>query len=186
MLATLFWIFVDLIPFFVAFQIEPPALGFGIGFVLALLIYLFQKKKFGEVTTIIAIKVFYFFCGFWIALFFPTFHLFDFTQLFMYGILTLAAVWSLVIKKPFTLQYAKKVVAPEFTQHPLFLASNFWLTLIWAVAFGLSLICSALYAMALVSGEVGVTLVHAWNLLGLAATILVRPIARRYFMNKQG
>jgi len=58
MLATLFWIFVDLIPFFVAFQIEPPALGFSIGFVLALLIYLFQKKKFGEVTTIIAIKVF--------------------------------------------------------------------------------------------------------------------------------
>ncbi|WP_289137912.1 hypothetical protein [uncultured Brevibacillus sp.] len=53
MLATLFWIYVDLIPFFVAFQIEPPALGFSIGFVLAVLIYLFQKKKFGEVTTII-------------------------------------------------------------------------------------------------------------------------------------
>ncbi len=91
-----------------------------------------------------------------------------------------------MIKKPFTLQYAKKVVAPEFTQHSLFLASNFWLTLIWAVAFGLSFICSALYAMALVSGEAGVTLVHVWNLLGLATTILVRPIARRYFMNKQG
>ena len=186
MLLTLFWILIDLIPFFVAFQVEPPALGFALGFVLALLIYLFQKRKFGEVTTIIAIKVYYFFCGFWIALFFPAFHLFDFTQLFMYGILTLAACWSLWIKKPFTLQYAKKVVAPEFTEHPLFLASNLWLTVIWACAFALSLICSALYALSLISGEVGVTLVHAWNLIGLLATILVRPIARRYFLNRQG
>lgn len=91
MFMTLFWIFVDLIPFFVAFQVQPPALGFAIGFALALLICLFQKKKFGEVTTIIAIKVFYFFCGFWVALLFPAFRLLDFTQLFMYAILAVAA-----------------------------------------------------------------------------------------------
>ncbi|QRG67137.1 amine oxidase [Brevibacillus choshinensis] len=186
MILTLFWIFVDLIPFFVAFQVEPPALGFAIGFVLAVLIYLFQKKRFGEVTTIITIKVFYFFCGFWIALLLPSFHLFDFTQLFMYGILTLASVLSLIAKKPFTLQYAKKVVPVEFTTHRLFLVSNFWLTVIWAAAFALSLICSVLYAMRLVSGDIGVTLVHVWNLIGLAATILVRPIAKRIFLNKQG
>ena len=186
MIQTLFWIFVDLIPFFVAFQVEPPTLGFSIGFVLAALIYLFQKKKFGEVTTIITIKVYYFFFGFWIALLLPSFHLFDFTQLFMYGILTLASVLSLIAKKPFTLQYAKKVVPVEFTTHRLFFLANFWLTVIWAVAFVSSLICSTLYAMNLITGETGVTLVHAWNLLGLAATVLVRPITKRFFLNKQG
>lgn len=183
---TLFWIFIDLIPFIVAFQVQPPTLGFAIGFVLALLIYLFQKKRFGEVTTIIAIKVFYFFCGFWIALFFPAFHLFDFTQLFMYAILALAAIWSLCIKKPFTLQYAKKVVPESFTTHPLFLASNFWLTLIWAVVFALSLVCSVLFALAMISGETGVLLVNIWNIVGIAATILVRPVVKRYFLKKQG
>lgn len=186
MIPTLFWIFVDLIPFFVAFQVEPPALGFSIGFVLALLIYLFQKKRFGEVTTIITIKVFYFFIGFWVALLVPSFHLFDFTQLFMYGILTLASVASLIMKKPFTLQYAKKVVPAEFTTHRLFFLSNFWLTVIWAAAFALSLLCSILFALKLISGETGVTLVHIWNLVGLAATILVRPITKRFFLNKQG
>ncbi|GED30968.1 amine oxidase [Brevibacillus centrosporus] len=186
MIQTLFWIFVDLIPFFVAFQVEPPALGLTIGFVLSVLIYLFQKKKFGEVTTIIRIKVYYFFFGIWVALLLPSFHLFDFTQLFMYGILTLASAISLVIKKPFTLQYAKKVVPEAFTTHRLFYLSNFWLTLIWAVAFALSLICSALYAMRIISGEAGVTLVHVWNMIGLAATILVRPIVKRFFLNRQG
>lgn len=186
MFMTLFWIFVDLIPFFVAFQVQPPALGFAIGFALALLIYLFQKKKFGEVTTIIAIKVFYFFCGFWVALLFPAFRLLDFTQLFMYAILAVAATWSLCIKKPFTLQYAKKVVPAELVSHPLFLASNFWLTLIWAVAFGLSLICSVLFALAVISGDTGVMLVNIWNILGLAATIFVRPVVKHFFLKKQG
>lgn len=50
---------------------------------------------------------------------------------------TLAAIswFSLIIKKPFTLQYAREQVDERFWQSPLFIRINNIITLVWAVVF---------------------------------------------------
>ena len=48
---------------------------------------------------------------------------------------------SLVIGKPFTLQYARERVDPELWNSPLFLSVNRVITLVWALAF--AVVCAA-------------------------------------------
>jgi hypothetical protein len=182
----LFWIVLDLIPFFVAFQLHPPVVGFSVGLLLTLAIRLFQKRRFGEVNTIIKVKILYFFCSLAIAILFPDVRLFDFTQLFVYGILTLTTILSLLVKKPFTLQYAKKTVAPQFHDQPLFVSANYWLTAAWALSFGLSFAFAVLYTLNVIPGEIGIMLVHTWNILGFVVTFLVRFLGRQYYLKQKG
>lgn len=48
-------------------------------------------------------------------------------------------VWlSLIMKHPFTLQYAKEEVEPAFWKSPLFIKTNYCLTLMWAVMMTIS------------------------------------------------
>jgi pimeloyl-ACP methyl ester carboxylesterase len=49
--------------------------------------------------------------------------------------LTAIAWISLLINKPFTMQYTRLMVTKNYWQKPLFIASNRWLTLVWAIVF---------------------------------------------------
>ena len=51
--------------------------------------------------------------------------------------LLLIVLISLAIKMPFTLQYAREQVAPEFWSDPNFVRTNNIITLVWAAAFTL-------------------------------------------------
>lgn len=61
--------------------------------------------------------------------------------------LSLIALISILIHKPFTIQYAKKEVAEDKWQHPLFIRINYLLTSFWSLMFliclGISIIRSA-------------------------------------------
>jgi len=46
---------------------------------------------------------------------------------------------SILLGAPFTMQYARELVPPEFWQHPLFLRTGLILTLVWAGVFTLNL-----------------------------------------------
>jgi hypothetical protein len=51
--------------------------------------------------------------------------------------LLLVVLISLVIKQPFTLQYARESVSPEYWTTPAFVRTNYILTSVWAFAFAL-------------------------------------------------
>jgi hypothetical protein len=49
--------------------------------------------------------------------------------------LLLIVLASMALRKPFTLQYAKEGVAPEFWDSPEFIRTNYVITAVWALAF---------------------------------------------------
>lgn len=58
-----------------------------------------------------------------------------------------AIVWfSLLINKPFTLQYAREHVDPQFWSSPLFIRINQWISLVWGLCF---LACTLISALGL-------------------------------------
>jgi hypothetical protein len=50
------------------------------------------------------------------------------------GLLIIVQI-SIIVGRPFTLQYARERVAPEFWQHPEFIRTNYIITAVWALAF---------------------------------------------------
>lgn len=56
-----------------------------------------------------------------------------------YGLLSIVAWGSIVIRKPFTIQYAKKTVPQQAWKSPLFLRVNTILTVCWALIFTVNL-----------------------------------------------
>jgi hypothetical protein len=57
--------------------------------------------------------------------------------------LCLIILTSLAIGRPFTLQYAREQVAPEFWSSPIFLRANQRITAAWAAALATATICDA-------------------------------------------
>ena len=55
---------------------------------------------------------------------------------------------SILIGRPFTLQYAREQVPPERWTHPLFLAANRRISAVWALAFIVETACGAVVAWA--------------------------------------
>lgn len=51
------------------------------------------------------------------------------------GALALIAWISILIRKPFTIQYAKETVPSDKWQHPLFIKINYLLTTVWGIIF---------------------------------------------------
>jgi hypothetical protein len=49
--------------------------------------------------------------------------------------LLLIVLASIAIRRPFTLQYAREQVAPELWSSPIFVRTNYVITLVWALAF---------------------------------------------------
>jgi hypothetical protein len=76
--------------------------------------------------------------------------------------LLLIVLLSMVLGQPFTLQYARERVAPEFWANPLFIRTNYIITAVWAAAFLVTVISD-------------LVLLYAPNLtpaVGIAATAL--------------
>lgn len=57
------------------------------------------------------------------------------------GMLALITFFSILIKKPFTIQYAKEEVAQEYWSSPLFIKINYLLSAMWGLSF---LVCLSL------------------------------------------
>jgi hypothetical protein len=55
------------------------------------------------------------------------------------GLLVIVLV-SLAARRPFTLQYAREQVAPEFWSSPAFIRTNYVITSVWALAFAVMVI----------------------------------------------
>lgn len=55
------------------------------------------------------------------------------------GLLVIVLV-SMVARRPFTLQYAREQVAPEFWDSPGFVRTNYAITAVWALAFAVMVI----------------------------------------------
>jgi uncharacterized membrane protein len=84
--------------------------------------------------------------------------------------LTLMAIaWgSLLAGTPFTIQYAREQVAPEFWHAPLFIRINQCITAVWGLDFFLSAIVS-LYRRA--SGDTSLASQYAWVLFSVGAAL---------------
>lgn len=48
---------------------------------------------------------------------------------------TLVVIGSLIIRRPFTLAYAKEIVAKDKWDHPIFIKINNYLTMVWGLVF---------------------------------------------------
>jgi tryptophan-rich sensory protein len=55
------------------------------------------------------------------------------------GLLVIVLV-SMAVGRPFTLQYAREQVAPEFWHRPDFIRTNYVITAVWALAFAVMVI----------------------------------------------
>ena len=58
--------------------------------------------------------------------------------------LVVFAVGSILIRKPFTLEYAREEVDPELWEQPIFIRTNYVITGAWALAFATSAIAGAI------------------------------------------
>lgn len=61
------------------------------------------------------------------------------------GAMFLIAGISLVIRKPFTLQYAREQVDPKFWDTPGFYTTNRTISMVWCVSFAINAVLSYLY-----------------------------------------
>jgi uncharacterized membrane protein len=82
--------------------------------------------------------------------------------------LMLIAWGSLLGGVPFTIQYAREQVAPEFWHSPLFIRINQYITAIWGLDFFLSALVS-LYRH--ISGDQSLVSQYAWVLFSLGAAL---------------
>ncbi len=57
--------------------------------------------------------------------------------------LLLIVLLSMLLRRPFTLQYAREQVAPELWHRPLFIRTNYVITAVWAGAFVEVLVASS-------------------------------------------
>jgi len=64
--------------------------------------------------------------------------------IFSSGTLVLIAWVSIVIRKPFTIQYAKQKVERELWQNPVFIRINYILTAVWGLVFLFNMFCHVL------------------------------------------
>jgi uncharacterized membrane protein len=82
--------------------------------------------------------------------------------------LMLIAWGSLLGGMPFTIQYAREQVAPEFWHSPLFIRINQYITAIWGLDFFLSALVSLYRHM---SGDQSLVSQYAWVLFSLGGAI---------------
>ncbi len=87
------------------------------------------------------------------------------------GILAVIAWGSLLIKKPFSLQYAKNSIASDKWQHPLFVRINQIVTMIWGLIFTIGF--SLHLFIFLQPGEHGfiIILIYLLSIVGIVLTI---------------
>lgn len=123
------------IAFFVAMRLVSPIAGLGAGLLFSVVICL-RKWRRAETVKILEIGT---------AVLFGTLTLYTFAlspswtvatvRLAVDGGLFGIVLVSLLIGRPFTLQYAREKVAEQFWDNPLFISTNQRITAVWALAF---------------------------------------------------
>ncbi len=95
-----------------------------------------------------------------------------FSWVFSNGALAAIAWTSILIRKPFTIQYAREQVSQDKWQHPLFLKINYLLTTVWGLIFliGIGLHIIRFYEPSF-SGWVYEIISYAPSILGIWFTI---------------
>ncbi len=97
----------------------------------------------------------------------PAFPVLQYTKVLTYGLLSLSGWASLIFRRPFTLQYARKEIPEAFWETTSFAAINRHITLAWNCVFSINLglgVLSQLY-------------VDYWPLLLLASYFLIVSVA---------
>jgi hypothetical protein len=61
----------------------------------------------------------------------------------IYAGLTAVAFGSVLVRRPFTLQYAREMVPEELREHPQFLSVNRFMTGVWGAVFAINLVLSS-------------------------------------------
>jgi len=126
--------FAPFIAFFVAMRLASPLAGLGAACVVSLLLCLrmWQRRESVKVLEPGSLLLFTALLAYtWLAA--PAWTVATVRLAVDAGLLAIVAI-SLLIGKPFTLQYAKERVPAEFWQSPRFLAVNRHITLAWAAA----------------------------------------------------
>jgi len=82
---------------------------------------------------------------------------------------------SILVGRPFTLQYAREQVPRERWTHPLFLAANRRISAVWALAFVIETVCGALIAWAPEVPPLLPVVVNALALVGAVAFTVEYP-----------
>jgi cyanate permease len=84
--------------------------------------------------------------------------------------LLLIVLASMAIRKPFTLQYAREQVSPEYWDRPQFVKTNYIITAVWAAAFAV-----------MVAAEAALVYVPVMpNRLGITVTVLAIVAAVKF------
>jgi hypothetical protein len=94
-----------------------------------------------------------------------------------YSLLSAQCAVSLVRREPWTMQFTRRVVTPEFAADPRFRAMNAWTTAVWTVAFA---VCDALSLT--LSGAAGNWLPVAV----MAAAVVISRVTGRVYLARAG
>lgn len=94
-------------------------------------------------------------------------------------ILSISAWFSIVIGKPFTIQYARESVPREKWQHPTFIKINQAVTFVWACAFTTSFTLHFMIMQQLFPTAILVYLIYLVSLLGIIFSLYYPKHARK-------
>jgi len=135
--------FAPFVVFFVLLRLVSPFAGVGAAFLISALTLYYglmrgQRPKileFGSILLFGALSV-----AVWV---FPAEWSVGLVRLVVDGGLSLIALVSLAVGRPFTLQYARERVQPEYWNAPLFIHANRMITMAWTAAFIVATLCDA-------------------------------------------
>ncbi len=169
---TLLLLVLDFVPMFAAVLVKPPLYGLAVGLVLAcgLLVTQWRGRR---VKTVTVVNMLYVATAFAWTLANPESEIARQGQMMIYLVLALSAIVSLVIRQPFTLQYAKETTPESVWNHPLFYRINERLTQIWAVLFSLGAGFSLLMSLGVIRPLAGVILANTTTVIGFVANSVI-------------
>ncbi|MBE3553401.1 MAG: FAD-dependent oxidoreductase, partial [Kyrpidia tusciae] len=185
MVKTLALVLLDLIPIGLAMLVRPAPVGLGLGLLFAA-IYLgvqFRSRRM-TIKTVSVVNVVYLAVAFLVLWVRPGSSLLNYAQPSIYLILSVSTLLSLVAGEPFTMQYAKQEVAPSLWENPIFIRINRRLTQLWAALFSLSLFFAVLTALHVLSEVWGYILTNVWNVLGVAAMMILPARMQRFYLTQ--
>lgn len=76
--------------------------------------------------------------------FFGLTSLIPFLWVLLYATFTVMTFGSIIVRSPFTLQYAKKMVEPALWDNPVFIGINNFMTGVWGCLFGINFVLSGI------------------------------------------
>jgi hypothetical protein len=161
----------------IAYPIAAAVFDWRVGAGIALSLCLAGLVRVGRAATsdVFAVAAAVFFAGLTAVAFAdPTSLVHRFVPALTPGTLAVAAAMSIVVGRPFTVAFAKRVAPPEFWDTPMFTHINIVLTAVWATSFAVT---------ATITAAVLATAPHAFGILigaQIAGFVVPMRISRHY------